>query len=283
MRYFLATFFFGFSLIASAQTHDLFYKTVHSDNTADSLKEELIKRKIKFIQFSKPCYWETRDSFNIDYCDSHLFLFKEEGDSVKSFLVSEFFIFNHVEEYNEVYSFSEFNIDELMETQVRPNKNDRPKSYIDTNRAIELGIDLNKSLTMVDSFEVIVGSFGYKNYTPGRDGLPRQVITISDGETIQQISIDQYTFMPRNYYYQFNSKTPVYTLRILLEQEFEQMEELVEWHLENKEDGLLDSLGRLDYENHPEFFEKIYEEQINYWIDYANEDLGTTNWKLLKE
>tara|TARA_R110000850_G_scaffold29982_1_gene82731 strand:+ start:537 stop:1385 length:849 start_codon:yes stop_codon:yes gene_type:complete len=282
MRHFLATFFFGFSLIASAQTHDLFYKTVQSDNAADSVKEELIKRKVKFIQFSKPCYWETRDSFKIDYCDSHLFLFKEGGDSVKSILVTEFFIYHHKEKYTEAFNFFEFNAPELLKTRLRPNKSDWVEGHIDTNLAIQEGIDLNKPLSSTDSLGVVVGSYPYKHYILGRDGLPCQRITLSFGVPIKDFLVDQYTFMPRNFYYQFNCKTPVYNLRILLEQEFEQMEELVEWHLENKEDGLLDSLGRLDYENHPEFFEKIYEEQINYWIDYANEDLGT-NWKLLKE
>lgn len=283
MRIIIILFFFLSSFVISAQRHDLFYKTVHSDKTADSVKEELIKRKLKFIKFSKPCNWETRDSFNIDYCDSHLFIFKEGSDSVKSILVTEFFMFNRKEKSNELFSFFEFNMDGLMATQVRPNRSDWTESYIDTARAIKEGIDLNKPLTMVDSFAVVVGPFAYKYYNPGRGGLPRQKITIFNGDTIKNISIDQYTFMPNNYYYQYNCKMHVYTLRILLEQDFETSSEFVDWHLENKEDGLLDSLGRLDYKSHPEYFEKIYEEQINYWIDYANEDLGTTNWRLIKD
>lgn len=147
---------------------------------------------------------------------------------------------------------------------------------------LDMGYEIGDTLSLIDSMMVNLILPGYEHYAKGTDGLPNQVITIYTKDTTREIVMDQYVLSPKNYYYRFNSKKAVYTLRILFEQEFESMKSSVELLLKMEELGFLNSLGRLDIESNPEYYERFYEEQIQYWINLAEHELGK-NWELKKK
>lgn len=283
MKGILSSVFLLFGIISFAQPKDLYYQTVNSDKVADSIQEYLIGEDLEFVKFSQPGYGSRDTFFEVSYDDSHLFTFKDRDSVYKSLLVTKYFIFKEEWQYdmNKPYQFYRWNKADLVGTALRPDDRDRIKSTIDTAFAIEMGYDLNKSLSFEDSLMLLIISPGYEHYSRGKDGLPSQYITLFTKDTVREISIDQYLFFGSNYYYRFNCKMPIYTLRLLLVEEFEYMKEMVEFHLQEKELGLLDSLGRMDYNNNPEYFEKMYEEQVRSWIDKANSELGK-KWKLKK-
>ncbi len=283
MKFFFISLNLFWTVLLGAQSRNIFYKTIDSEKSSDSIQTLLISEKIEFIKFSKPCYWETRDSVDISYYNSHLFIYKDLDSLYKSVLVTEFFIFKEQYKENKPFQYSSWNKEELLSTKIRPDTRDlRIWSYPDTILALEMGIDLTKVLSSTDStlLETFSGS-GYEHYNKGRDGLPGQYISIFSSDSIRDIYIDQYLFFPSNYYYRYNSKLPIYTLRILLEQEFQSLEESIAYYLENEEHERLHSLGKLDFESNKRHYEKVYEEAINRWIEEANYELDK-KWRLKK-
>ena len=280
MKIILTILFYLTTLIVCAQSKDLFYKTVDSKHAKDSILNNLKSENLEFVEFSKPCYWETRDSLNINYCDSYLIVYQDSFGVSQTILLTEFFIYLK-KSTNPIYEYYRWNKSELLQTHLRPDDSDLTRRAVDTSIMQDLGYQVGDTLSFLDSIMVTSIGPGFRHYTIGKDGLPSQIITISTKDTLRRIVIDQYVLSPSNYYYRYNCKKPIYTLRILLEQEFESMKESVEFHLEMKEFGLLDSLGQLDISSNPEYFEKMYEEQINNWIEEANYELNT-NWKLKK-
>jgi len=266
--------------MALAQSTEFFYKTLDSKNAKDSITNSLKSENLEFVEFSTPCYWETRDSLNINYCNSYLIIFQDSNGTSQSILISEYFIFKRPSR-KPVYEYFKWNKVELLETHLRPDDSDLIRRPIDTALMLDIGFQLGDTLSFMDSIMLTSIGSGYEHYTKGRDGLPNQIISISTKDTLKKIEIDQKTLTPNNYYYRYNCRKPIYSLRILLEQEFEVMKEMVDYHLEMKEYGLLDSLGRLDHKSNLNYYEEIYEEQIKLWIEEANNELNT-NWNLNK-
>ena len=77
MKIILTTLFHFSTIIMAAQNTGLFYKTVEPSEAKDSIIEGLKRENHEFVEFSKPCYWETRDSLNINYCNSYLIVYQK--------------------------------------------------------------------------------------------------------------------------------------------------------------------------------------------------------------
>lgn len=276
----LTLFLASFSSIIAAQNNGFFYRTIESTRAKDSILNELKSKHQAVIELSNPCYWESRDSLNINYCNSYLLVYEDSSGISKSILITEFFILRR-ESIHPVYQYFNWNKLELLQTKLRPDKRDLVRRPIDTAVMLDLGYNLGDTLSFMDS--VMLSSIGpsYEYYSKAKDGLPNQYITISTKETVRQIQIDQSTLFPNNYYYQFNCQKPVYTFRILLENEFKSLIETVDYYLEKDELSLFESAGRLDLSKNYMHFEKVYEEQINNLIDEANQELKT-DWSLHK-
>ncbi len=281
MKIVLFLFFIFSTFIVGAQDIDLYYKTIKSTEAKDSILDKLRSDTIEFVEFSKPCYWETRDSLDIDYCNSSLIVYQDSNEIYQTILVTEFFIYREENEKNDVYKYFQANKTELLQTHLRPDERDLVRRTIDKRIIRDLKYEVGDTLSYTDSLNLMAIGPGYEHYNRGTDGLPNQSITISTKDTSNRINIDKYLFFSDNYYYRFNCKKPIYTLKLLLEKEFEMMKISVEHHLQNKELGLLNSIGQLDFKSNPKNFEKVYEEQIGYWMKLMNNQFGK-NWTLRK-
>lgn len=225
------------SILFRLEAQNVYFKSVDLDKANDSITALVDSISDLSIRFSQHSYWASRADTTTkpNLFNFYMYLYKDSSDNSYGIIVSPYFIFGPYKSDFHALDFFELYQNELLKTDIRPDERDL---VVDTSYFIQTGIPLNDTTKYLGS---LLPHRGYMS-----DGVSMYVVLTNEGETFK-IKYDRRLLDPDDFYYQYNSSKPFYTLTLLLKDDSERLKGVIEWDVELAQQGVLTEEERIQW------------------------------------
>ena len=224
-------------MIFRLEAQNVYFKTVDIDKANDSITALVDSISDISIRFSQNSYWASRTDTTAkpNLRNFYLYLYKDSTDNSYAIIVNRYFLFGPYETELQALDFFKLHQNELLNTEMRPDERDL---VVDTSFFTRTNTPLNDTTKWLAAY--------YPHRASTRDGLRKFVVLNKAGKSIE-INYNRNHLDPDDYYYQYNSSKPFYTLTLLLENDWERVQGAIDWDVELAQQGVLNEEGKIKW------------------------------------
>lgn len=224
-------------LLNSLLAQKVYFKTVNVKKANDSISAFVDANSGFSLKFSRNSYWDSRSDTTTDpnLYNSDLYLYQNDQGQSLAIFICPYRVSWPMEVNSEALKYFNLYYDELLKSKLRPDIRD---AIIDSAYFKNLGIPITDSnyffaARMLHRCNIIDGS--------------TESLRMKLGAQSRTINFDQRLLDPDDFYYKYNSKLPLYTLILLVHNDWQHIASSVHLNMKLSVPDTLSDLDRINW------------------------------------
>ncbi len=224
----------------NSYAQEVYYKYYDIQKVNDSIIAEIDKISERRITYLKNCYWWNGSDTTIEpnIKNSFFNFYRDTTGNDYAIVTTKYFTVGPLETYCQALGYLEYNLTDVLYSRIRPDNSDK---YIDTNEVNRL---LTENPVMPRKFAEELSTVSENGFAA--DGI-KNYIEISTRDSLYKFSFGEEKFEPEFKYYNSNSKSSIYTFKLLLDLDRNYMLDAINWGKLQNDEASLSGLKRIQW------------------------------------